>query len=159
MSKANTVTINKGQAIPAIRSAVAFGQTFSYIDKKGSPKADILLAVGASDRLYAIKASNGELAGTDLDKGHRAVVINGAFEVKIKPFKDNGSRQDFRARLQPGDVYRVQRIGAKYLHLGELVNGRYLALNLDSDDYATTTQHDKEVTVVGFGQFIVRTVG
>lgn len=153
--------ISRTTGVPAnTRAGVKFGQVFSYLDKRGNVREEQFLQIGSSDKHYSIKASNGNLSSSPVAKGSKPIAVVGSFKVTTTFFKDiaKDSRKDFRAQLRIGDVYRAVRNGSAYMHLGELDDGRYFGLNLDTRDFATTGKSDKEVMVVGYGQFDVKTV-
>lgn len=156
-----TRLISRSAGVPQVtRGSTKFGQVFSYLDKNGSVKKEQFLHIGSSDKNYSIKAGNGELSSAPIKNSSRPIAIVGSFQVSIKFLKDmaNDARKDFRAQLRIGDVFRAQKNGSTYLHLGELDDGRFFALNVDTNDFATTGDRDKEVAVVGFGEFEVKTV-
>lgn len=157
MTTVNITTITRDSLAGKRRSDVSVGQVFSYLSKKGVIRDEKFLSLGSSDRMYSVKASNGELSGTDLSKGSKPVAIVGTWTARITLFKDPANfARVHRRHLTVGQGYRANADGETYIHLGVLSNGKYLAFNSKTSDYATTEVGDKEVILCGTSCMDVR---
>ena len=156
----NRVTLTEGSVFQTTRGDAGFGQVFAFKSKKSNVnlREGRYMSLGQSDKLYSINALTGELSSTPLSGRNRPISIVGSFTVTVKPLKNGEVQSSFRGKLVPGDTFRIKRGGAEYVHVGELDDGRFMALNLDTQDYATTSKSDKQVILHGFASFAAQRV-
>lgn len=147
------------------RNRVAAAQVFGYLDKRGKLMSKQYAHLGASEkgdrRLFSVNVtpgsrSLGELASNSKN-GNRPVQLLGTFKFEVKHIQDpRKHRAVARSRVGAFEVFQAQtkefRDGAKpslYVHIGRVADGRYLAVNLNTREIATTTDGLKNVVVVG----------
>lgn len=142
------------------RADVPARAVFAYVDKNGDRMEGRYAAIGNStkdDRLFSVNLKNGELASGRAKDATRKVEVIGAFtyNATINPDKTAHVARK-RSEVKSGEVFIVPNAkrgdGAKpvlYAHMGLVNDGRYLSVDLNTLELASTTNGNSNVIVVG----------
>ena len=145
----NQVVVTRGSVPDAKREDVGAGLIFRLRKKDGSLGENFYASIGRNGKFWSINTVTGALASTD--NGDKRVAIVGKYEWDIK-FLPNSSdwTATTRGAVTDGQVFAVgDDPGTLYLHIGTANDGKMLAVNLKTFDYAVSDSPRKAVTVRG----------
>jgi hypothetical protein len=133
------ITVNLSKTAPlaqSTRGSIPFGVVFAHTDRSGAPKTKRYANLGKGTKLFSVNLSNGELASSPLSKDGDKVVVTGKFNFVATILDGRHYTATTRGALAVGDVFTTKDGGSEYVHLGNLTDGRYVAFNLSTKDYA-----------------------
>lgn len=146
------ITVKLAKQLPlakTTRGSLPFGVVFSHVDNTGSPKTTRFANLGKGTKLFSVNLTNGELSSSPVSKEDTEVIVTGQFDVVATIARDYATTT--RGALAVGDVFSAKAMGSEYVHMGTLSDGRFLALNLDSQDYAIAPADKGSKSVVKIG--------
>jgi len=148
--------IERGKMTARKRSEVGAGLLFRLVKTDGSMGDKTYASIGRNGKFYSINVDTGALASTTNEDKNVAVV--GKYKWDVRVATDPAQRvTKRRGDVTHGEVFVVGRDAADpsgtitYLAIGKNNEGKFLAVNLASGDYATTLNASKNVVVIGQG--------
>lgn len=146
------------------RQEVPNGKVFRLIKTNGRPGRKRFGALGHNGRFFSINLDSGALAASEGKSATRQVEVVGTFHYALDryPNAENDPNQvKTRKDVKPGEVFNVTGDTHKsaYLHLDHLNNGKWMSLNIGTDDYALTDNGDSKVVVIGRTRIVASVLG
>lgn len=129
------------------RSSVTWGQVFRRYNADGTLGDKTYAAVGKNGRFYSINLSSADVAAAD--DGEARVKVVGSWDLTVKVGAKSANTNTRRDRVNDESIYKVKGGAKMYANLGKLRDGRFISLNVQSQDYALGGKGAKNVTVTG----------